>query len=91
MVETLFDLRLRLRQEAFRIFRVRAPQHAEAGFVLDEVAEGNRRRLGIEAQRVLALGGAARIVAEQRPVTAVDGQLLLLMVERHVIAVRDAR
>ncbi len=91
MMETLFDLCLRLRQETFRVFRVRAPQHAEAGFILDEVAERNRRRLGIEAQRILTFGGTARIITEQRPVTTVDGQFLLPMVELHVVAVRDAR
>jgi hypothetical protein len=64
--------------------------HAEARLVVHvrrEISLGHR---GVELEGALAIHRAPRVVPVERPVTGLDGELLLLESAGQVIAVRDA-
>ena len=86
----LGDLFLGQAQEVFGDLGLALTQHREAGFVVDVLVERERGRLGIQLQRVLALLDEVGIVADQRPVAALDGGLLLFQAVDEVVTVRDA-
>src|SRR3990172_940892 len=64
--------------------------HAEARLVAHVRGEIALGRAGVELEGALAEGRTPRVVAIERPVSRLDGELLLLDTVRHVIAVRDA-
>ena len=68
----------------FGFLRMGTPQHTETDLGLDEVTERDRRRLGIQLQWILARCCVFRVITEQRPVSTVDRQLLMLVIALHV-------
>ena len=77
-------------QQVFRPLRVGAGEHGEASLRGDEVGDRDRRLLGVEFERDPVLG-LARLEAVERPVSRLDGVLLVTHRLGHVDAVGDAR
>ena len=83
------DLGLRTTGQLRGPGRVDMLQDAKAGFVRHELGEFGLGRTGVEPQAGLALFHQPRIVAEERPVTGVDRELLLLQAKVQRETVRD--
>ena len=83
---------LRLGEELFGNLREGADQTGEAVLAHHELAQLAVRLLGVEQEGILALLGEIGIVAEEGPVAALDGELLLLDALAHALdhAVVDA-
>ena len=83
---------LRLGEELFGDLREGADQAGEAVLAHHKLAQLAVRLLGVEQEGILALLGELGIVAEEGPVAALDGELLLLDALAHALdhAVVDA-
>src|SRR5829696_7997860 len=90
LAPALVDRLLRAAEEEARDLRVALLEHAVARLGVDVVLQRNLRLARVELEGVLAGGGARRVVAVERPVAALDGELLLVHPLRDVYAVRDA-
>src|SRR2546430_514682 len=80
----------RLFEEARGRLPIALGELAIAALVVEILGERAARLLRVELERMLALGRATGVVAIERPVPGLDGELLLLHALRHVDAVGDA-
>jgi len=81
---------LRQLEQVFGLFRIALGEHRVAGFVINVVLQRQSRRTGVQLERVPAESGEGGIVPEQRPVAGIDGRLLLIHAEGHIVAVGNA-
>src|SRR5579871_213772 len=75
---TLVDFGLRGLEQFLIAFGICLLDHAVPRFVARVLVETDLRRTRIEHQRRFARGDASWVVMEERPVTGVDGGLLLI-------------
>ena len=72
------DLSLGFHREGFGAGGVDVFEDTEAGFVRHELGQFSLGRIGVQLEGGEALFGETRIVAEERPVTCFDRELLLI-------------
>src|SRR6516165_10846499 len=77
-------------EQRFRFLRFRRLQRGVTNLVIRIVLEGNGGTRRIEAERVFTNVTHCRIVADERPIAAGYGEVLLLHAEAHIDAMGDA-
>ncbi len=65
-------------------------QRPEADFVEHEIAHAGARLLGIQDEGIFPFGSPQRVVAVERPVAGLNGQLLFPLASAHIDPVVDA-